>query len=83
MSLGDQGNISYFLKWYDSIGDADVVRSYWVNGINDDIAHGTCGWVYESGAWLYQRFSGNHIHIPQDFRPINSPVYYETFWICL
>ncbi|MHA1514527.1 MAG: hypothetical protein ACTSPF_03225 [Candidatus Heimdallarchaeaceae archaeon] len=83
MSLGDQGNISYFLKWYDSIGNADVVRSYWVNGINDDIAHGTCGWVYESGAWLYQRFAGNHIHIPQDFRPLNYPVYYETFWICL
>ncbi len=83
LSLGDQGLIDYFLRWYDTIGDADVVRSYWVSGINDDIAHGTCGWVYESGDRLYKRFAGNHIHIPQDFRPLNSPDYYETFWICL
>ncbi|MHA1198807.1 MAG: hypothetical protein ACTSQF_05570 [Candidatus Heimdallarchaeaceae archaeon] len=83
MSLGDQGLITYELEWYDSIYDAEVVRSYWVDGINNDTASGTCGYVYESGYWTYQRFAGNHIHIPQDFRILNSPLYYETFWICL
>ncbi len=83
MSLGDQGLITYILSWYDEIYDADIVKSYWVDGINNDIASGTCGFVYEAGDWTYQRFAGNHIHIPQDFRILNSPLYYETFWICL
>ena len=83
MSLGDQGLLNYTLGWYDSIGDADIVKNFWVEGINQDISYGTCGWVYETGSPQYSRFRGNHIHIPQDYRPLNSPEYYETFWICL
>jgi len=83
MSMGDQGLLTYQLTWYDSVGDADIVRDYWVTAINFDTASGTCGYVYESGSHNFEGFSGNHIHIPQDYRPLNSPEYYETFWICL
>ena len=83
MSLGDLGLITYELKWYDSIGTANYVRNYWVEGIDEDIAAGTCGWVYKSGSLNFLGFQGNHIHLPQDSRVLNSPEYYKTFWICL
>ena len=83
MSLGDQEKITYELKWYDSIGSADIVRSYWVESINDDVAHGRCGFVYESGSNKFKGFIGNHVHIPSDTRVINSPEYVEYYWICL
>ena len=34
LSLGDQGKISYELQYYDSIGTAGLVKSYWVEAIN-------------------------------------------------
>lgn len=83
ISLGELGLISYELQWYDSIGTANYVRNYWVNGIEEDLAAGTCGWVYESGSRAFPGFQGNHIHLPQDSRVINSAEYYKTFWICL
>jgi len=83
LSLGDQGNITYGLQWYDSIGTADYVRSYWVEAINGDVAAGTCGFVYESGSHQFPFFSGNHIHLPSDMRVINSPEYVKYFWICI
>jgi len=52
-----------------------------VDGINEDEAHGTCGFVYEAGSEKLRY--GNHIHIPSDYRIINSPEYEEWFWICL
>ena len=83
MSLGDLGLITYELQWYDSIGSANYVRNYWVEGIDEDLSAGTCGWVYEAGSLAFPGFQGNHIHLPQDSRVINSPEYYKTFWICL
>jgi hypothetical protein len=83
LSLGDQGEITYKLQWYDSIGSASIVRSYWVEEINTDIAEGRCGFVYEAGSQRYLGFSGNHIHLPSDTRIINSPEYVEFFWICI
>lgn len=83
LSLADQGLISYDLYWYDSIGTADIVRSFWVNRINEDESRGRCGFVYEAGSFQYQGFTGNHIHIPADLRVIMSPEYVEFFWICL
>jgi hypothetical protein len=78
-SLADQGLLSYDLQWYDSIGTAGIVRSYWVERIDGCISSGRCGFVYEegpeSGGWL------NHIHIPSDWRVINSPEYEKWFWI--
>lgn len=83
MSLGDDKRITYDLQWYDSIGSAEIVRSYWVNRINDDKAYRSCGFVYEAGSEKYGGFKGNHIHLPSDTRIINSPEYVEYFWICL
>jgi hypothetical protein len=83
MSMGDQGLITYSLKWYDSIGTADVVRSYWVHMLVGRKASGTCGWVYESGSYDFYGFVGNHIHLPSDVRVLTSPEYNYWFWICL
>jgi succinate dehydrogenase/fumarate reductase cytochrome b subunit len=83
MTLADQGLLEYELHWYDSLGDADVVRSYWVSAINGQTSYGTCGWVYESGSWDFSGFFGNHIHLPSDVRVLNSPEYVEWFWICI
>jgi len=83
LSLGDQGKISYELQYYDSIGTAGLVKSYWVEAINQDIASGRCGYVYEAGATQFQRASGNHIHLPSDIRVLNAPEYVEYFWICI
>jgi hypothetical protein len=80
LSLADQGKISYDLRWYAAIGSSEV-KSYWVERINEDIASGSCGFVYESGE---RSLSGsNHIHLPSDMRVINSPEYTLWFWICL
>ena len=83
LTLGDQGELNYKLQWYDSIGSADVVRSYWVEGIDSDVAGGRCGFVYEAGSHAYEGFRGNHIHLPSDMRVLNSPEYLEYFWICI
>jgi hypothetical protein len=80
MSLGDQGKLGYDLQWYESIGFAEVVQSYFVVRIGAVKAHDRCGFVYEAGP---KRAYGNHIHIPPDLRVINSPEYMEIFWICL
>jgi hypothetical protein len=84
LSLADQGKITtYKLKWYETIGTAEVVKTYYVEKINDWHAYWTCGFVYESGAEKFGRWQGNHIHIPSDIRIINSPEYVLYFWICL
>ncbi len=83
LTLGAAGQITYDLQWYDSIGTANIVRSYWVNRINDDVSEGRCGFVYEAGARPFSFFRGNHNHIPSDTRVINSPEYLEYFWICI
>ena len=84
LSLGEQGKISDIkLTWYDRIGAADPVDSYWVEQIDADIAFGGCGYVYETGPLEFSGFAGSHIHIPLDVRVIVSPEYALWFWICL
>ena len=83
LSLGDQGKLTYDLQWYDSIGLAEIVRSYFIDGINGDNAVGRCGFVYEEGSLDYTGFLGNHIHIPADTRLLYAPEYVEWFWICI
>jgi len=83
LSLAEQGELSYDLQWYESIGTAGVVKSYWVNRINDDVSEGRCGFVYEAGDEEFFFFRGNHNHIPSDIRVINSPQYVKYFWICI
>ena len=80
LSLSDQELITHQLTWYDTIGTAEILH-WFVSGINSDIASGTCGFVFEEGSEKL-RF-GNHIHIPSDYRVLNSPEYEEWFWICL
>lgn len=83
MSLGDQDKITYQLQWYDEIGTANPVKSFWVESINENTAYELCGFVYEAGSFLFRGFTGNHIHLPSDVRILNSPDYVEFFWICL
>jgi hypothetical protein len=83
LSLEDQGKISSELKYYESIGTAGIVKSYWVEAINQDVASGRCGFVYEAGSTQFRFFLGNHIHLPSDTRVLNSPEYVEYFWICI
>ncbi len=82
MSLGDQDLITYDLQWYESIGTAGIVKSYWIDGINQDLAYGRCGFVYETGSFHF-RNNGNHIHLPSDTRILNSPEYGIWIWICI
>lgn len=83
LSLGEEGIISYDLQWYESIGTAGMVKSYWVDRINEDESVGRCGFVYEAGDERFLFFRGNHNHIPSDVRVINSPQYVKYFWICI
>jgi len=83
LSLEDQGKISYELQYYESIGNAGLVKSYWVEAINQDVASGRCGYVYEAGSTIFRYSSGNHIHLPSYTRGLNSPEYVEYFWICI
>jgi len=77
----DQEKIEYELQWYESVGTADIVKSYWVDSIDGDKTSGRCGFVYEAGSLAFP-FAG-HIHIPPDIRAINSPEYVKYFWICI
>ena len=83
LTLGDEVNISYDLQWYDTVGTAGIVRSYYVQRIDDDESHDRCGFVYEAGSYLFEGFQGNHVHILSDIRVINSPEYEKWFWICI
>ena len=83
LSLGDIGDIEYEFRWYESIDSADIVKSYWVEAINDDKSFERCGFVYESGSNKFEGFIGNHIHLPSDTRVLNSPEYIKWFWICI
>jgi hypothetical protein len=83
LSLGDQGQLTYTLQWFESIGSASIVKNYWVAAINEDEMVGRCGFVYEAGSPTFRRFRGNHIHIPADSRILNWPEYVEFFWVCV
>lgn len=84
LSLGEQGEIGNIkLTWYDRIGFAEPIDSFWVELIQDAEASGGCGFVYETGPQRLAGFSGSHIHLPADARAIVSPEYALWFWICL
>lgn len=81
LSLAEQGELSNLkLTWYERIGRADPVDSYWLEQIDRAEATGSCGFVYETGV---RGLGGNHIHIPSDVRVTVSPEYALWFWICL
>ena len=76
ISLREQGQLPTLkLKWYEAIGRVDPVDSYWVEQVDDAVASGGCGFVYETGPRTFSGFSGSHIHIPADVRVTVSPEY--------
>lgn len=94
LSLAEQGELARLrLTWYERIGIADPVESYWVEQIDEaefykgpgfvTESYESCGFVYETGPEEFPGFSGSHIHIPSDVRAIVSPEYAFWFWICL
>jgi len=83
LALGEMGEISYKLNWYESIGSAGIVKNYFVDAINEDQTYDRCGFVYETGSREFYGFDGNHIHIPSDLRVLTSPAYLDFFWICI
>jgi hypothetical protein len=84
LSLAEEGRLSsLMLTWYERIGGADPVDSYWVEQMDQARASGGCGFVYETGPRSFSGFSGSHIHIPSDVRVTVSPEYALWFWICL
>ncbi len=83
LSLDEQGEIESGITWYETIGTAEIVKTYYVEKINEWEAYGTCGFVYETGDTDQDNWRGNHIHIPSDSRIILSPEYVYYFWICL
>jgi hypothetical protein len=84
ISLAEQERVSGLkLTWYERIGAADPVDSFFVEQVNDAYASGSCGYVYETGPESFSGFSGTHIHIPSDVRVTVSPEYALWFWICL
>jgi hypothetical protein len=83
LTLGELGEISYELNWYESIGSAGLVKNYFVDAINEDRSYDRCGFVYETGSKDFYGFDGNHIHIASDLRVLTSPEYIEFFWICI
>jgi hypothetical protein len=84
IGLTERGELpSLGLTWYETIGGADPVDSYWIEEIGPAQAAGGCGFVYEIGPREFSGFSGSHIHIPSDVRVVVSPEYALWFWICL
>ncbi|MFX0098811.1 MAG: hypothetical protein ACFFCS_04460 [Candidatus Hodarchaeota archaeon] len=82
LTLNESGQITCDLQWYNALGSADVVYSYWVNGINGESTEGRCGFVYEEGDDIFGYTLGNYIEVPADTRVINSPEYETWFWKC-
>jgi hypothetical protein len=84
ISPGEQGQLSQLkLTWYEQVGTADPVDTYYVEQINGAVSYGTCGFVYETGPRAFPGFNGSHIHIQSDIRATVSPEYALWFWICL
>lgn|GEM_PF-452258 len=83
LSISDAGEMNHTLQWYETIGTAEIVKSYWVESINGDKAEGRCGFVHEEGSITRLDRGGNHIHLPSDIKVLNSPQYAWWFYICI
>lgn len=83
MTLGDLGNITYELTWYESLGSAGYVYNYFVSKINTEQTVGRCGFVYEVGDEDFISPGPNYIYLAADARILTSPEYLLFFWACL
>ena len=83
MSLGDLGDITYELNWYESFRGSFYVHSYFVEKINADETIGRCGFLYEVGDNDFKTPGPNYIFLASDERVLISPEYLRFFWDCL
>jgi hypothetical protein len=83
ISLGDSGNITYVLEWFETLGRASYVHSYFVDQINADKTIGRCGFLYEIGDNDFKYPGPNYIFLSSDERIITSPEYLRFFYSCL
>jgi hypothetical protein len=82
LSLDDEGKLTCDLRWYDSIGAARVVRSFWLKRIDADAGTEMSGFQYETGA--DKSFGkANRISMPSDWRVLVSPIYLQWDWVSL
>ena len=82
-SLGDLGDITYELNWYESFRGSFYVHSYFVEKINADETIGRCGFLYEVGDNDFKTPGPNYIFLASDERVLISPEYLRFFWDCL
>jgi len=75
MTLGDLGNITYELTWFESFRGASYVHSYFVSKINSDETIGRCGFLYD--------VSESFIFLSADERILKSPESVRFYWGCL
>ena len=73
LTLADRKEISCELRWYESIGAAGIVKTYYVDRINEDATHDRTGFIYEMGSTKDRK--GNLLHIPADTRVLTCPEY--------
>lgn len=82
LSLADQDKLTCDLRWYDSIGAAHVVRSFYLKRIDADAGTEMSGFQYETGA--DKSFgAANKISMPSDWRVLVSPTYMTWYWVSL
>jgi len=82
LTLADEGRLTCDLRWYDSIGAARVVRSFYLKRIDADAGTERSGFQYETGA--DKSFGkANRISMPSDWRVLVSPIYMQWDWVSL
>jgi hypothetical protein len=82
LSLADEDKLTCDLHWYDSIGKARVVRSFYLKRIDADAGTEMSGFQYETGADK-SLGKANRISMPSDWRVLVSPVYLQWDWVSL
>jgi len=75
MTLGDLGNITYELTWFESFRGASYVHSYFVSKIFSDETEGRCGFLYD--------VSDSFIWLSADERILTSPESVNFYWDCI
>ena len=65
------------------IGEARVVKSFWVEELMGDRSGGRCRFAHEEGPFSSFGLAGNYIHLSADIKVLNSPGYAWWFYICV
>lgn len=86
LSLGAQGRLKQVgFTWYERIGTADPVDTYYVELIaieeHSSLAYDRCGFVYQLGSPSLH--TNLLVHIPSDIHVLVCPEQISWRWICL